>query len=34
MLTATQNGVLDHLGSEEILSVDEDLKDNWKKIGF
>tara|TARA_R110002126_G_scaffold133863_3_gene277966 strand:- start:799 stop:966 length:168 start_codon:yes stop_codon:yes gene_type:complete len=33
-LRATQNGYLDHLGSEEIVSVDEGFTVDWKKIGF
>ncbi|MEQ8853621.1 MAG: hypothetical protein RID21_13495 [Gimesia sp.] len=33
-MTATENGFLDRLGSEEILSVQDDLKVDWKKIGF
>jgi len=32
-ITATQNGFLDHL-TEEIVSVEEELRVDWKKIGF
>lgn len=31
---ATENGIMDRLGSEEILSVQDDLKVDWRKIGF
>lgn len=31
---ATENGILDRLGSEEILSVEEECMVDWKKIGF
>tara|TARA_R110002111_G_scaffold100976_6_gene156464 strand:+ start:22880 stop:23047 length:168 start_codon:yes stop_codon:yes gene_type:complete len=33
-LIATQNGILNHIGAEEILSVEEELKVDWRKIGF
>lgn len=31
---ATQNGFLDRLGLEVILTVEEELKVNWKRVGF
>lgn len=33
-LTATQNGFWDHLGSEEIMSVEEECMVDWRKIWF
>ena len=33
-MTATENGSLDRLDAEEIVSVQEDLKFDWRKIGF
>lgn len=33
-LIATENGFLNQLDAEEILSVEEELKVDWRKIGF
>ncbi|WP_155364822.1 hypothetical protein [Gimesia benthica] len=33
-LIATENGFLDRLDAEVIVSVEEELKVDWRKIGF